>query len=88
MENLKRRAAARKWKKARQARDKQDGWFGNIMNVGGPGAKGAPKVGNATSSAEGPVKSKAVSSQLEGLRRKAQLKKTILNNDDHVVRDE
>ncbi len=74
IENLKRRAAARKWRKARQARGSQgaQGWMGNIMNVGGSEAGGTD------------VKSKAVSSQLEGLKRKAHLKKTILNDDDGV----
>ena len=75
IENLKRRAAARKWRKARQARGSQgaQGWMGNIMNVGGSEEAGGTDV-----------KSKAVSSQLEGLKRKAHLKKTILNDDDGV----
>ena len=87
MDNLKRRAAARKWKKARQVREKQEGWFSNIMNVGGSGASDFSAASSGSASAGGPEKSKAVSSQLEGLRRKAQLKKTILN-DDVVVNDE
>ena len=90
IENLKRRAAARKWKKARQARGTQAGWVGNIMNVGGSeergggsgdsGDSGSSSASSERPSAGGPVKSKAVSSQLEGLKRKAHLKKTILND--------
>lgn len=88
IENLKRRAAARKWKKARQARGKQKEWLGNIMNVGGSeeyGGGGRSSAASERPIAGGPVKSKAVSSQLEGLKRKALLKKTILSEDGGAV---
>ena len=80
MENLKRRAAARKWKKARQGRqgrrESEDGWFGNIMNMKAGGEAGGEAGADTQES------SKAVSDQLEGLRRKASLKKAILSDDE------
>ena len=84
MENLKRRAAARRWKKARQA--PKEGWFGNIMNAGGSGVGKEGKSGRSSGGTSGgergdTVGTRAVSSQLEGLRRKAQLKKTILKDE-------
>jgi curved DNA-binding protein CbpA len=85
MENLKRRAAARKWKQARKKAS--EGWLGNIMNMKGrgesparPEAEGG-STANSTSGAHARGTTPIVSSQLEGLKRKAHLKKTILDDE-------
>lgn len=87
MENLKRRAAMRRWRKGRETASntplESTGARGNIMH-GGSGVKvdhsdqHEDGFSEGTGARESDVEHRAVSSQLLGLKRRAALKKTIL----------